>query len=161
MTTGNSVRKLLGAGALGLAGLAGLGFGGSAMAQEVYWSLGIGSPGVQVGVSNAPPVVYQQPVQHYYPRAVVVQPQPVYVQPAPVQYAYPVYSSQYPQVYPQVYSRQVAPVAPVVYGGWLHGHHGWHHGRGYGHGYWQGSDNGHGQWQGQQQLPVPQRGGHR
>lgn len=54
-------------------------------AQDVYWSVGVHSPGVSVGVSNAPPprpvVVYPQPV--YQPRPVVVYPQPVY-HPRPV-----------------------------------------------------------------------------
>ena len=43
-----------------------------AHARDVYWSVGVNSPGVSVGVSNAPP-----------PR-VVVHPRPVYVEPAPV-----------------------------------------------------------------------------
>lgn len=68
-----------------------------AQASDVYWSVGVHQPGVSVGVSNAPPVVYaypgvrhrpvvvyQQPVvvhQPYrYVRPVVVVPQPVYVQ---------------------------------------------------------------------------------
>lgn len=61
-----------------------------AHANDVYWSVGISQPGVSVGVSNAPPVVYQYPViQHrtvvvhqpyHYVRPVVVVPQPVYYQ---------------------------------------------------------------------------------
>ena len=45
-------------------------------ADDVYWSVGVNSPGgVSVGVSNAPPP------RVYYPRPVVVYPQPVYAQP--------------------------------------------------------------------------------
>ena len=55
---------------------------GAARADNVYWSVGVNSPGVSVGVSNAPPVVvYPQPI--YHPRPVVVYPQPVY-HPRPV-----------------------------------------------------------------------------
>lgn len=69
---------------------------------DVYWSIGVNSPGVAVGVSNAPPVyvnqypvyeerypvyrerrpVYQRPIV-VQPRPVVVYPQPIYVQPRP------------------------------------------------------------------------------
>ena len=45
--------------------------------DNVYWSVGVGSPGVEVNVANAFPVYTQ-------PQAVYVQPQPVYVQPQPV-----------------------------------------------------------------------------
>lgn len=66
-----------------LAGAAMLGFAGAAQAgSNVYWSIGVGSPGVSVGVTNARPV-YVQPALVYY------QPQPVYVQPAPVYYGRP------------------------------------------------------------------------
>ena len=64
---------------------------GAASAQDIFWSIGMSSPGVQVGVSNAPPVVvYPQPVVVHRPmvvapRPVVVQSQPViYVQSAPL-----------------------------------------------------------------------------
>jgi hypothetical protein len=70
--------------------------------DDVYWSIGVNSPGVVVGVSNAPP-----------PRPVVVYPQPVVVhQPAPVV----VYGHPYPYARPVV----VHP-RPVVYQGWGHG----------------------------------------
>jgi len=47
--------------------------------DSVYWSIGIQSPGVAVGVANAPPVVYGPPAGYYYqPRPVVVAPQPIY-----------------------------------------------------------------------------------
>ena len=151
MTTRNSLGKLVGAGALALAGM---GAGGSAMAQDVYWSVGLASPGVQVAVSNAPAVPY-------YPRTYVVQPQPIYVQPAPVHHAYPVYSTGYPQVYGpgygpgygsgygRVYGRPVVIAQPPVYTGW---NRVWHRGHGHGHG--NGHGNGHGQIQsnGQEQV---------
>lgn len=64
-----------------------------AHARDVYWSVGVDSPGVSVGVSNAPPprvVVHPRPV--YVEQAPVVvypghrHPRPVYVAPAPVVY---------------------------------------------------------------------------
>jgi hypothetical protein len=57
--------------------------------DNVYWSVGVNSPGVAVGVSNAPPVVYGYPV--YDPRPVVVYPRPVVVAPQPVYYGPPAY----------------------------------------------------------------------
>ena len=79
--------------------LAGLGFAGAAQAgNEVYWNVGVGSPGVQLGVSNAPPVYYQPVYVQPYP-VYVAPPQVVYVRPAPIY------------------------VAPTYYGpGWGHGH---------------------------------------
>ena len=71
-----------------------------AHAGDVYWSVGVDSPGVSVGVSNAPPprvVVHPSPV-YVHPRPVFVEqapvvvypgyrhPRPVYVAPAPVVY---------------------------------------------------------------------------
>jgi hypothetical protein len=85
-----------------------LGMTGAARADNLTWSLGLSSPGVVVGVSNAQPVYVQ-------PQRVYVQPQPVYVQPQVVY-------RQQPQV---VY---VQPAPQVVYPGWRHhGHrgHGW------------------------------------
>ena len=82
------VTGLLAAGALGIAA--------TAQARDVYWSVGVGSPGISVGVGNVPPA-------YYGPPPVYVQPAPVYVRPAPV---------------------YVAPVGVnlSVGGGW--GHHG-------------------------------------
>lgn len=98
------------AGKAALAGAAMLGFAGAAQAGgNVYWSIGVGSPGVSVGVTNARPV-YVQPAPVYY------QPQPVYVQPAPVYYQ------------PQPVYVQPAP----VYYGRPYGHKK-HHGHGHGH----------------------------
>nr|WP_247597014.1 hypothetical protein [Hydrogenophaga sp. PAMC20947] len=65
----------------------------TAQARDVYWSVGVDSPGVSVGVSNAPPprvVVHPRPV--YIEQAPVVvypghrRPRPVYVEQAPVVY---------------------------------------------------------------------------
>jgi hypothetical protein len=96
-------RSLALAGAAATLAVAAMGFAGAAQARDnVSFSVGIGVPGVQVGVTNAYPV-YQQPVY--------VQPAPVYYQPAPVYYPRPVY------VVPQ----------PVYYGR-PHGHR---HGGGY------------------------------
>jgi hypothetical protein len=167
MTSGKSVRKVAVVGALALAGL---GWGATASAQNVFWSVGVASPGVQVAVSNAPQVVYQ----HQYP--VVVQPQPVYVQPhrvvqpVPVYSAYPVYGGpvyRHPGYGHSGYGRPVfVQQAPVVVTGWHGSHRGWHrgwdndnHGR--------GGSNRHGGQGGIQQpapQPVPQHGhggGHR
>ncbi len=100
--------------------VAAMGFAGAAQARDdVSFSIGIGVPGVQIGVSNAYPVyqqpVYVQPAPVYHAPAPVYYPRPVYVRPAPVYYApAPVY---------------YAP-APVYYGP-RHGHK---HGRGHGHG---------------------------
>jgi hypothetical protein len=88
---------LLAAGALGVAG--------AAQARDVYWSLGVGAPGVAVGVGNAP-VVYPQPVY--------VAPQPVYVRPRPVYAPPPVYYGS-----PRVVYRP----APVYYDYGRPGHH--------------------------------------
>lgn len=75
--------------ALALLATLGLGASGAAQAHggDVYWSIGMFSPGVTVGVSNAPVVVMQPPVV-YAP--VVVAPRPVlYPAPVPVYYGYP------------------------------------------------------------------------
>ena len=72
-----------------------------AQARDVYWSVGVNSPGVSIGASNAPVVVHQPPAYYYAP--------PVVVQPAPVYYHRPpavVYGP------PVVY----APPRPVVIG---------------------------------------------
>ncbi|WP_423454582.1 hypothetical protein [Ottowia sp. VDI28] len=76
-----SFRRFL---ALGLLGAAALGASSVAQARsDVYWSVGVGGPGVSVGVSNARP--------YYAPQPVYVQPAPVYVAPRPVYVAPPVY----------------------------------------------------------------------
>jgi hypothetical protein len=102
------------AGATAALAFAALGFSGGAYARnDVSFSVGVGLPGVQVGVTNGYPMYSAQPV-YVQPQPVYVQPRPVYMQPAPVY-------MQGPPVY-------VAP-APVYYGrpyGWdrRHGHHG-------------------------------------
>jgi hypothetical protein len=82
-----------------------------AQARDVYWSVGVNSPGVTVGASNGYPM-YSAP--------------PVYVAPAPVYYAppppRPVYYAPPAPVY-------YAPPPPVVYRGYGHRHH-HHHGHG-------------------------------
>ena len=140
--------KWLAAASVALAGLAAT---TSASANDVYWSIGVSSPGVQVGVQNAPPVqyrpvvVYQQPQLVYqYPQVVYQQPQVIYVRPQPV----------YVQPQP-IYYTQPAPVyygpPQVIYQGGQHrGQHGWHqshHGRGHYGGTPQGAVriSGHGQ----------------
>jgi hypothetical protein len=52
--------------------------------DDVYWSVGVHSPGVAVGVSNAPPpVVVHQAYPVYQPRP-VYQSRPIVIQHAPV-----------------------------------------------------------------------------
>ena len=97
--------------------------GGAAQARDVFWSVGVGSPGVQVNASNAP--------QLLYPRPVVVVPQPVY-------YTQPAVVYQPPQL---VYGPPAVAYAPATYyvqSGWAEPGYrqGWrprHHGR---HGNW-------------------------
>jgi hypothetical protein len=105
MTSKCTLRTLAIAACVGVGALA---VSTSASANGVYWSIGVSSPGVQVGVSNAqtyypvyetpqvvyqqpqvvyqqPQVVYQQPqVIYQQPQVVYQQPQVVYVQPRPV-----------------------------------------------------------------------------
>ncbi len=80
--------------------IAALGMTGAAQADNVYWSVGVSSPGVSVGVANGP--VYQPVYQPIYvaPRPVYQAPPPmyrraprevIYVQPAPVYVAPPQY----------------------------------------------------------------------
>jgi hypothetical protein len=102
--------------------MAGLGAAGSAQARDVTWSVGIGAPGAQVIVGNAPvyvapPVVvhapryYRAPERVYYGRS-----------PAPVYYGAPVVVA--PPGYYQPRSIYYGPPAH------FHGHR---HGRGHGH----------------------------
>ncbi len=116
-------RSVVVASAMATLAVAAMGFVGSAQARDnVYWSVGVGSPGVGVNMGNAYPVYSQ-------PQPVYVQPQPVYVQPAPVYY-------QPPPVYVQPQVVYGAP-QPVYYGrphGW-NKHHGGYYGPGNGQGY--------------------------
>ena len=127
LTTGLSAkRSALIAGATAALAVAAMGFASSAEARgDVQFSVGVGLPGVSVGVSNAYPVYggYPQPV-YVEPAPVYVQPRPVYVQPAPVYY-------EPPQVYYQPRPVYVQP-APVYYGrphGWQGRHSGYYRDR--------------------------------
>jgi len=74
----------------------------TAQARDVYWSVGVNSPGVSVGVSNAPPVYYQPPAVVYHrPPPVVYQTAPTVIYQPPV-----VVHRPYP-------SRHVQPVVVV------------------------------------------------
>lgn len=53
----------------------------------VHWSIGVNTPGVAVGVSNAPPVYYGPPPVYYEPRPIYYAPRPIYYGPPPVYYA--------------------------------------------------------------------------
>jgi len=70
-----------------VAALLTVGLSAAAQAQPVYWSVGLSSPGVQVGFGATPPVVWVQPgYQPVYvapPRVVYVRPAPVVLQPVP------------------------------------------------------------------------------
>ena len=126
-----SSRTLLMAGAAAVLSIAAMGFSSGAHARgDVSFSVGVSTPGVVIGVSNAYPVYtsptygYHQPAYGYYPQPVYVQPQPVY-RPHPVYVQEPVY---------------LAP-PPVYYRGGHHYRHDEHghrghggHGRGNGHG---------------------------
>lgn len=62
--------------------------------DNVQWSIGVHSPGVAVGVSNAPPVYYGPPPVYYAPRPIYYEPRPIYYGPPPVYYQpRPVYRS--------------------------------------------------------------------
>lgn len=67
---------------VGAAGLSGV--LSEARADNVYWSVGVASPGIQIGMSNAHPVVVMPAPVFVQRRPVLVQPAPVYVYPAPV-----------------------------------------------------------------------------
>ena len=103
--------------------------------SDVYWSVGVGAPGLAVGVGNAAPVYYAPPPVYYAPPPPVVYAPPVYRTPRPVYYAppAPVYYEPRP-----IYRPAPVYVAPGYgyYGGgprW-HGHgHRHGHGHGYGH----------------------------
>ncbi len=104
---------------------------------DVYWSIGVNGPGVSIGASNAPAVVYQPPTYYYPPQPVVVRPPPTYyyppqqvvVRPPPVYYHPPAVVYAPPVV--------VAPPRPVVisgYGYWNdRPHRGYRDGHHHGH----------------------------
>ena len=141
----NSTRALLATAAIGVLSL---GAGSIAHARDVYWSVGVASPGVNLGLSNAPPVLQHRPGVVLPPQVYYSQP-PVYYGQPPVYYSQPpVYSGPPRLVYgapqvvyvqpqvvyqPQPYYVQSAWAPPVVYRNWGqrdHGHYG-HHGHGY------------------------------
>jgi hypothetical protein len=93
----------------------------AAHADRVYWSLGIGGPGVAANFGNvypvAPPPVYVQPPAYYGPPPVYyAPPAPVYYAPPPQTYV-PAYVNG--GAYYGVYNRPWRPNR-----GW---HHGWRH----------------------------------
>lgn len=78
-TINKANRSVVVAGAIATLAVAAMGFAGAAQARDnVYWSVGVGTPGAVVNVGNVGSV--------YQPQPVYVQPQPVYAQPAPVYY---------------------------------------------------------------------------
>ena len=132
ITMNRSTSSLFLAGAAATVAVAAMSFAGTAQARDnVFWSVGVGTPGAILNVGNVGSV-YQQPQPVYVqPQPVYVQPQPVYVQPQAVySQPAPVYYQQRPQfVTPApVY---VAP-QPIYYGrpygyGFGHGHGHWRH----------------------------------
>lgn len=106
-TATKATRSAVLAGAAATLAIAAMGFAGAAQARDnVYWSVGVGTPGAVVNVGNVGSV-YQPPVY--------VQPQPVYVEPAPVYY-------QRPPVYVRPAPVYYAP-QPVYYERPHHRHH--------------------------------------
>ena len=97
-------RSVILAGSTLVLGVAALSFADSAHARDdVYWSVGVGSPGVSLNASNARPVyMHAQPVIYVQPAPVYYQPRPVYVRPAPV-YVQP--QAVYYQPQPVYYAR--------------------------------------------------------
>jgi hypothetical protein len=107
----------LAAGAWALSGIA---TQAEARGNDVYWSIGVNSPGVAVGVSNAPPVYYEPRPVYYEPRPVYHEPRPVYHAPRPVYHApRPIYYAPAPVYYapPPIFH---AP-RPVYRSHWGHG----------------------------------------
>ena len=98
-------RSWFAAASAGLALVLMVGAGTAQARSDVYWSVGVGAPGVALGVGNAAPVYYAPPAPVYYTPA----PPVYYAPPRPVYYAPPAVA------YPQ----------PRYYGG--HGHHHHHH----------------------------------
>ena len=116
-----SNRSVVVAGLMATLAVAAMSFAGSAQARDnVYWSVGVGTPGAVVNVGNAGPVYQPRPV-YVQQQPVYVQPQPVYVQPAPVYY----------QPRPVFVRPQPVYVAPQpVYYQRPHGHYRRHEGHG-------------------------------
>jgi hypothetical protein len=85
-----NIAKVMAATAL-LIGVAG--FVSSARADNIHWSIGLGSPGVTIGMTNARPLpIFVQPQPYYgqgapvymQPGAIYSQQVPIYVRPAPI-----------------------------------------------------------------------------
>lgn len=93
--------------------LAAIGFAGTAQARDnISFSVGVGLPGIQLGVNNAYPVYTQSQPVYVQPQPVYIQSRPVYVQPAPTYIQQrPVYVQPAP-VYIQPRSVYVQP-API------------------------------------------------
>ena len=126
-------RSVFLAGATATVAMAALVFADSAQARDnVYWSVGVGGPGVSLNVGNAAlaygyaqPVYFEPEPIYYQSRPVYVRPAPIYVQPLPVYYGRPYGWNQrhgrqhmhgprpsYGGVY---YDRNYAPVQQVIY----------------------------------------------
>src|ERR1035437_5081682 len=105
-------RPVFVAGATVALALAAMSFAGSAHARDnVFWSVGVGAPGVSLNVGNAGVYMQAQPVY--------VQPAPVYYQPQPVYYGRG-WNRRHVGAYVQApragyYSRDRAPVTQVYY----------------------------------------------
>jgi hypothetical protein len=100
--------------------VAGLALTAGAQARDVVWSVGVGAPGAQVIVGNAPV---------YVARPVIVQAPPRYYRaPAPVYHAPPVYYVPPPRVYYQPQPIYYGP-PPQHFHGHRHGHHHGHRDR--------------------------------
>ena len=119
-----NIRSMRALAAVAAVALAGLGASGAAQARsDVNWSIGVGVPGVVVGVGNGYPGY-----AGYAPQAYYAPPPPVYyAPPRPVYYAPP---------RPVYYAPPVVVGAPV-YGGYY---------RGGGHRHWRNDDGG---WRGE------------
>jgi hypothetical protein len=76
-----SWRARLAGAALAFVALAGA---GAAQARDVVWSVGVQSPGIALGIANAPPVYVASGPVYYAP------PPPVYYAPRPIYHAAPV-----------------------------------------------------------------------
>lgn len=95
-----SNRSVFVAGAMATLAVAAMGFAGGAQARDnVYWSVGVGTPGAVVNVGNVGSVYPSQPV-YVQPAPVYMQPAPVYMQPRPVYVSpAPVYVAPQPMYY--------------------------------------------------------------
>lgn len=106
-------RFLITSAASGALVIGALGITSAAQARDVAWSVGIESPGVQLGVSNAPGAFYRAPV--YLQAPVLVSPAPVYYSQPEVVYNQPYVSYSQPYTpYRQPYVSYAQP--QVVYG---------------------------------------------